>query len=195
MKIQRTLAALAIATLAALPASAATTYTIDLSHSNVDFTIRHLIANVRGSFGAFEGTIVMDPDPAKSSVEFTIQAKSINTANEQRDGHLRSPDFFDVEKFPTITFKSTTVKKTGDKAYEVTGPLTMRGVSKVVTLPVSFLGEVKDPWGNSKAGFSTATTINRQDFGVSWNKALDQGGFLLGDEVKVEINLEVGAKK
>ena len=194
MKIHRLLAAAAVAALAALPASA-TTYTIDLSHSNVDFTIRHLIANVRGSFGAFEGTIVMDADPAKSSVDFTIQAKSIDTANEQRDGHLRSPDFFDVEKYPTITFKSTAVKKTGDKAYEVTGPLTMRGVTKVVTLPVTFLGEVKDPWGNTKAGFSIATTINRQEFGVSWNKALDQGGFVLGDEVKVEINLEVGAKK
>lgn len=185
---------LALAALAARPA-AATTYGIDKGHSNVDFTIRHLVGNVRGAFSDFDGTIVMDADPAKSSVEFTIQAKSIDTGNEQRDNHLRSADFFDVEKFPTLTFKSSAIKKTGDNAYQVTGTLTMRGVAKEITLPVTYLGEVKDPWGNTKAGFSTTTSLNRKDFGVSWNKTLDQGGFLLGDDVKVEINLEVGAKK
>lgn len=195
MKTRQLFAVSALALLAALPAAAATTWTVDKSHSNVDFTVRHLMANVRGHFADFEGTIVMDADPAKSSVEFTIQAKSVDTANEQRDTHLRSADFFDVEKHPTLTFKSTAVKKTGDNTYEVTGPLTMRGVSKVITLPVSFLGEAKDPWGNLKAGFATSTVLDRKEFGINWNKALDQGGFILGDDVKVEISLEVGAKK
>jgi polyisoprenoid-binding protein YceI len=195
MTTRRIVAAFALATLAALPAAAATTWTIDKSHSNVDFNVRHLMALVRGHFADYEGTIVMDADPAKSSVEFTIQSKSIDTANEQRDTHLRSADFFEVEKHPTITFKSTAVKKTGDNAYEVTGPLTMRGVTKVIPLPVAFLGEAKDPWGNTKAGFSLSTVLNRKDFGINWNKALDQGGFILGDEVKVQIDLEVGVKK
>ena len=195
MITRRIVAAFALATLTALPAVAATTWTVDKAHSNVDFSVRHLMANVRGHFADYDGVIVMDADPAKSSVEFTIQSKSIDTANEQRDTHLRSADFFEVEKYPAITFKSTAVKKTGDNAYEVTGPLTMRGVTKVVTLPVTFLGEAKDPWGNLKGGFSLSTVLNRKDFGINWNKALDQGGFILGDEVKVEINLEVGVKK
>lgn len=195
MTTRRIVAAFALATLTALPAVAATTWTVDKAHSNVDFSVRHLMANVRGHFADYDGVIVMDADPAKSSVEFTIQSKSIDTANEQRDTHLRSADFFEVEKYPAITFKSTAVKKTGDNAYEVTGPLTMRGVTKVVTLPVTFLGEAKDPWGNLKGGFSLSTVLNRKDFGINWNKALDQGGFILGDEVKVEINLEVGVKK
>src|SRR6185295_3137577 len=120
---------------------------------------------------------------------------SIDTNVPDRDKHLRSADFFDVEKFPEITFKSKSIKATGKDAYNVTGTLTMHGVSKEVTLPVTFQGEAKDPWGNTRAGFGTSTTLNRKDYGIVWNKALDAGGALLGDEVKVEINLETVKKK
>ncbi|MCZ7650495.1 MAG: YceI family protein [Thermoanaerobaculia bacterium] len=184
-----------LALAAALPAAAATTWVVDPAHSNVDFVVRHLMANVRGQFTEFDATVVMDPDPAKSSVEFTIQAKSIDTANEQRDTHLRSPDFFDVEKHPTITFRSTEIRRKGENAYEVTGPLTMRGVTQVITLPVSFLGELVDPWGNTKIGFETETRLDRKEYGINWNQALDRGGLLLSDEVRVEIGLQFGVKK
>ena len=176
--------------LLALPLSAAT-YTIDNGHSETAFQIRHLVTKVRGQFDNFEGTIQFDPNNWKdSSVEFTIQAASINTFHEERDKHLRSADFFDVEKFPTITFKSKKFKKKGD-VYNVVGDLNMHGVTKEVTLPVRFLGEATDPWGNSKAGFETEIMLDRQDYGISWNAALDQGGFILGDDVRVIINLEV----
>jgi polyisoprenoid-binding protein YceI len=128
-------------------------------------------------------------------VEFTLKAASIDTSNENRDKDLRGANFFDVEKFPEITFKSTSVKAAGKDRYDVTGTLTMRGVAREVTLPVSFLGFGKDPWGNEKAGFSTDVTLNRKDFGIVWNKALDSGGVLLGDEVWVSINLETAKKK
>jgi polyisoprenoid-binding protein YceI len=189
-------ASLALATALTAPAQAVDTYAIDKSHSEVSFQVRHLVTNTRGQFDDYTGTIKMDAaNPANSSVEFTIQATSINTFNENRDKHLRSPDFFEVEKHPTIAFKSSKVTKTGDNKYDVTGTFTMRGVSKELTLPVTFLGQVKDPWGNTKAGFETATTLNRKDYGIVWNAALDQGGFVLGDEVKVAINLEVNLQK
>ena len=189
------LAFVLLALAAALPAAAATTWVVDPAHSNVDFVVRHLMANVRGQFTAFDATVVMDTDPAKSSVEFTIQAKSVDTANEQRDAHLRSADFFDVENHPTITFRSTAVRKTGENAYEVTGQLTMRGVTRVITLPVTFLGEMVDPWGNTKVGFETETRLDRKEYGINWNKALDRGGYILSDEVRVAIGLQFGAKK
>jgi len=128
-------------------------------------------------------------------VEFTINATSIDTDNADRDKHLKSPDFFDVEKNPTISFKSTKVTPAGTNKYSVDGALTMRGVSKQVTLPVEFLGFGKDPWGNDRAGFAVETNLNRKDYGLLWNKALDQGGFVLGDDVKVVINLETIKKK
>jgi polyisoprenoid-binding protein YceI len=186
----------AMLTLAAAPALAADSLVIDRSHSEAGFQVRHLFTNVRGRFGAFEGTIAMDPaKPEASSVRFTIDASSIDTDNADRDKHLRSPDFFDVANHPSITFTSEKIRATGKDRYAVTGMLTMRGVSKTMTLPVSFLGTGKDPWGNERAGFSTSVTLNRKDFGINWNKALDNGGVLLGDEVAVTVDIEAVKQK
>jgi polyisoprenoid-binding protein YceI len=189
--------ALALAGLTASPALAATeTWVVDKNHSEVSFQIRHMMAKVRGSFNDFSGSIVADPaKPEAAQVEFTVKAASIDTNNENRDKHLRSADFFDVEKYPEITFKSARIVPNGKDKYEVTGSLTLHGVTKEVTLPVSFLGFMKDPGGNDKAGFEATATLNRKDFGIVWNKNLDAGGFLLGDEVWVTINLEAGKKK
>lgn len=182
--------------LAQTPAATTEAWGIDKSHSSVQFKVRHLMANVTAGFNEFEGAINVDrANPAKSSVEFTIQAKSIDTANENRDNHLRSPDFFDVEKFPTISFKSSSVKAKSATQFDVTGDLTMHGVTKTVVLPVTFLGFGKDPRGNEKGGFEIETTVNRKDYGIVWNRSIDEGGVLLGDDVKVMINLEVGKKK
>ena len=187
-------AAAALATLAALPLRAET-YSIDPGHSEVGFSVRHMVTNVRGRFNDFSGTVNMDPkNLPKSSVEFHIKTTSIDTAVPDRDKHLRSADFFDAEKYPEITFKSESIAPAGKDKYNVTGTLTMHGVSKKVTLPVSFLGQAKDPWGGTRAGFETATTLNRKDYGISWNKALDSGGVLLGEDVKVEINIEAKAE-
>ena len=178
--------------LLALPASAASTYAIDPAHSEVSFQIRHLVTKVRGTFGKFDGTIVKDDaSPAASSVEFSVQVESIDTGVADRDKHLRSPDFFDAATHPAISFKSTQVEKVSDGEYKVTGPLAIHGITKVVTLPVTYDGEVKDPWGNVKGGFSTSIRLNRKDFGLTWNKALDNGSLLLGEDVDVTINLEV----
>lgn len=186
---------LAVFVLAA-PAGAADAYSIDPSHSEVSFQVRHFVTQQRGEFNDFGGTVVMDPeDPATSSVEFWVDVESIDTRNADRDKHLRSEDFFHVERYPRITFESRSVTKTGESTYDVLGTLTLRGVSREVTLPVTFLGTVDDPWGNTRAGFSTATTIDRKEYGVNWNQALDQGGFVLGDDVTVSINLETVRKK
>jgi polyisoprenoid-binding protein YceI len=181
---------------AASPALAADTYTFDKAHTTVLFQVRHIFTNVTGKFREFEGTIQVDrANPAASSVDFTIQAASIDTNEPKRDEHLRSADFFDVAKNPKITFKSTAVKATGKDAYQVTGDLTMHGVTKPVTLAVAFLGEGKDPWGNEKLGFDVTGSLNRQDFGINWNKTLDNGGVLVGDEVKVQIGVEANKAK
>lgn len=167
------------------------TYAIDPAHSSVTFRVRHLLTKVDGRFGEFTGTVTGDPKkPETASVAFTIKAASIDTRVEKRDAHLRSADFFDAEKYPEITFKSTRITSKGGDAYDVAGVLTMHGVSKEVVLPVSFLGEIKDPWGKTRAGFSLALTLNRKDFGINWNKTLDQGGLMLGDDVDVTIDLE-----
>ena len=194
MKARFTVLAAALAL--ASPALAADTYQFDKAHTTVGFQVRHIVTNLGGKFQDFSGTIKVDRvKPETSSVEFTIQAASINTNDPKRDEHLKSPDFFDVANQPTITFKSTSVKPTGKDAYDVAGNLTMRGVTKAITLPVTFLGEGKDPWGNEKIGFETATTLNRKDYGINWNKALDQGGLLVGDEVKVQISVEANKVK
>lgn len=186
----------AAAALLVQPALAAETYVVDKAHSEVSFQIRHLMGKVRGYFADFSGTIKADSaQPEASTVEFTVVASSINTLNADRDKHLRSADFFDVEKFPQITFKSTRIKSVGKDRYDVTGDFSMHGVTKSITLPVSFLGSVKDPWGNEKASFETTTTLNRKDYGIVWNKALDTGGLLLGDEVAITISLETGKPK
>ena len=189
-------AALASVLALASPALAADTYQIDKSHTTVGFQVRHIFTMLGGKFQDFSGTIKVDKaKPESSSVEFTIQAASIDTNNEKRDGHLRSPDFFDAAKFPTLSFKSTKVVAKGKDMLEVTGDFTMRGVTKSITIPVTFLGEGKDPWGNEKMGFETSTTLDRKDYGINWNKALDQGGALVGDEVKVQISVEANKVK
>ena len=180
-----------LTTAVALPAQAAETFNVDPGHSEVGFQIRHLVTQVRGKFTDYKGTILLDPaKPESSNVQFDIKAASIDTGVADRDKHLRSADFFDVEKYPEITFRSKSVKVTGKDQYAVTGTLTLHGVSKDITLPVTLNGTVKDPWGNQRAGWSTETTLNRKDYGIVWNKALDNGGALLGDDVKVAINLE-----
>lgn len=173
----------------------AATWAIDPGHSVVEFSVRHLmISTVKGHFGKLEGTIVGNPDDMSGgSVEATIDANSIDTRDAKRDEHLRSADFFEVEKFPKLTFKSTDVKKTGDNTYDVTGDLTIRDKTRAVTLKTEFLGKATDPWGNEKIGFSASTSINRKDFGLAWNAPLEAGGVLVGDEVK--ITLEIQAAK
>jgi polyisoprenoid-binding protein YceI len=190
------LALSALGALAALPAQAAEIYTIDPGHSEVSFQVRHLVTQVRGKFNEYQGTIALDPAKLESSkVEFRIKAASIDTDLADRDKHLRAEDFFFVEKYPEIVFKSEQIKATGKDTYDVTGKLTLRGVTKTVTLPVTFLGKVRDPWGNDKAGFALETTINRKDYGIVWNAALDNGGVVLGDDVKIAINLETQQQK
>jgi polyisoprenoid-binding protein YceI len=182
--------------LAATPLFAAETYTVDKVHSNAQFTIRHLMSKVTGKFTEVEGAVQVDrTKPEASAVEFKIKTASIDTANKQRDDHLRSPDFFDAANNPEITFKSSKMKATGKDSYQVTGTLTIRGVSKEITVPVSVLGEMKDPWGNERVGFEIQTTLNRKDYNILWNKTLDAGGYLLGDDVAVNLTLEAVKKK
>ena len=170
-------------------------YTIDSNHSNVAFKVRHLVSKVGGEFTEFDGTITVDfSNLDVSGVQFTIQAASLDTRNKDRDSHLRSVDFFDVEKFPEITFTSTKITKIDNDSFAVAGTLTMHGVSKPITLTVDYLGEMT-AMGGTRAGYELSTTLDRKDFGVSWNRALDTGGFILGDDVAVIINLEVVKQK
>jgi polyisoprenoid-binding protein YceI len=175
------------------PAAAAELYRVDPVHSEVSFQVRHLVSKVRGRFTEFDGEIRMDREqPERSNVRFTVRAASIDTGVADRDTHLRSADFFDVEQFPEIVFESIDGKVTrkGEDRYTVDGTLTLRGVARELPLDVEFLGFAKDPWGNEKAGFETTLTLNRKDFGMVWNAALDNGGLLLSDEVKIAINLQ-----
>lgn len=194
--MKKTLLILSLVTMAAPTALAGDVWKIDKGHSEASFQVRHLVTQTRGRFTDFDGQIVADSaKPEASSVEFKIKVTSIDTDVEDRDKHLRSPDFFDVATYPEITFNSTAVKSSGKDTYAVTGNLSMRGVTKQITLPVTFLGTAKDPWGNERAGFETTITLNRKDYGINWNKALDQGGFVLSDEVKVAINIEAIKQK
>lgn len=187
----RMLSVLASLVLSASSALAADVYTVDKVHSEAGFQVRHLMSKVRGRFAEFAGTVSVDAArPDASSVEFTIKAASIDTSNADRDAHLRSADFFDVRTYPEITFKSSRIAAKGQDRYDVAGTLTLHGVSKEITLPVAFLGFAKDPWGGERAGFETTVTLNRKDFGIVWNKALDTGSLVLGDEVSVSISLE-----
>ena len=182
-----------LATLVAGSALAATeSFVIDKNHSEATFQVRHLVSRVGGKFDDFNGTIAIDrSNPALSSVEFAIKAPSIDTGNPDRDKHLRSADFFDVEKFPEIIFKSTSIKPGAKKdTYDVTGNFTMHGITRQITLPVEFLGFMKGPRGREFAGFTTKTTINRKEYGVLWNRALDAGGTLLSDDVDITVNIE-----
>jgi len=187
--------ALFVAGLTAAAMLSAETYVVDKNHSDASFRIRHFASKVRGRFADFEGTINADPaKPEASSVTFTIKTASIDTSQPDRDKHMKSADFFDVEKYPEITFKSSKMTPAGKDKYDVTGTLTMHGVSKEVTLPVTYLGTVKDPRGNERTSFEIDTKLNRKDFGMTWNRALDAGGFMLSDDVDVEIALETVKK-
>lgn len=169
-------------------------YDIDPAHSAAAFAVKHMmVSTVRGEFDKVSGTVVLDEkDLKKSRIEATIDATTISTRNEKRDAHLKSPDFFDVEKFPTITFKSSEVKAAGKGKFKVAGDLTLHGVTKPVVLDVeSASTEAKDPYGNIKRGAVATTKLNRKDFGLSWNAALETGGVAVSDEVVVTIDLEL----
>ena len=170
-------------------------YTIDTAHSRVGFVARHaMVTKVRGSFDEFEGSIHLDGEtPEKSSGKVTIQAKSINTRNSQRDDHLRSNDFLDMDNQPEITFASTGIKQTGDADFVVSGDLSIRGVTKPVEIAFEYTGTATDPFGNERVGLEGSVVINRKDFGVSWNAALEGGGVLVSEKVTLEI--EVSAIK
>jgi polyisoprenoid-binding protein YceI len=177
-------------------AAVAKTFKIDQAHTNVMFRVSHLFSTVTGRFTDFDGQITFDDGkPLETKVVGSIVAASINTDNEKRDKHLRSADFFDVEKFPTITFSADKVTDVDQGAHKAKlhGTLTMHGVSRPIVLEGQFLGAGKDPWGNSKAGFRGTTRLNRKDFGLSWNQALETGGVLVGEEIEIVIDVEAGA--
>lgn len=170
-----------------------TTYAIDASHSQVGFSVKHMMfTTVRGVFNGFEGTIVVDHDnPAKSSVDVTIDASTITTGDLKRDEHLRSADFFDVATYPTITFKSTSLDFKDVEDFTILGELTMHGVTESVKIKAEQTGEGTNPWGVDVVGFEGSTKINRKNFGLNWNAALEKGGVLVGDEIKISLELQV----
>ncbi|NOU28331.1 MAG: YceI family protein [Polyangiaceae bacterium] len=167
------------------------TWNIDASHSSIHFIARHMIiTKVRGAFKAFAGTIALDEaDMTKSSVQVDIEAGSIDTAEPKRDGHLKSPDFFDVEKYPSLSFKSKSIQKSGNN-YEVVGDLTIHGVTKEVTLHSLFEGRGKDPWGGERVAFAAKTSVNREDFGLTWNQVLEAGGVLVSSKIEIELEIQ-----
>ncbi|MDQ3451105.1 MAG: YceI family protein [Actinomycetota bacterium] len=165
-------------------------YQIDPSHSSVEAVARHLmVSKVRGRFGVFSGTIVVADDVAQSRVEVEIDATSVDTRDAQRDGHLRSGDFLGVERFPTLTFVSTQVDRDGDD-WKVRGDLTIRDVTNAVTLDVEYLGQLSDPWGNTRAAFSATTPLDRESFGMTWNQALEAGGVMVSKTLNIELEIE-----
>ena len=167
------------------------TYTLDPAHTRIGFVARHaMVTKVRGSFDEFAGTAVLDgANPANSRVEVTIEAASIDTRNAQRDEHLRGNDFLAMQEYPKITFASTGVRQAGETTFEVTGDLTIKGVTNEITIPFEFEGSAKDPFGNQRVGFEGAVTINRKDYGVTWNAALEGGGVLVSDKVTLEFEI------
>jgi polyisoprenoid-binding protein YceI len=173
--------------------AARTTWKIDPIHSHIEFSVRHLmITTVKGRFTGVDGSVVIDEaDPSKSSVDVRIEASTVDTREPQRDGHLRSADFFDVEKFPHLTFKSTRVGDRTGGDFTVTGDLTIHGVTREIVLQVTDEGRGKDPWGGERAGFSATTKLNRKDYGLTWNQALETGGVVVGDEVKIRLDLQL----
>ncbi len=175
---------------------AKTKWEIDHSHSSVDFSVKHMvIAKVKGTFDKFEATIVADPeDLTTAEIEFSVDTASVNTRNEDRDKHLRSADFFDSEHFPQMTFKALKIEKKSAAEYKVSGELTIRGKTRLEFFTVTYEGQGKDPWGGERAGFSVSGKLNRTDFGLVWNAALETGGFLVGDQVDISLEIE-GVKK
>jgi len=188
--------AILLTIIVAMPGMAADTYSIDPVHSKVGFAVRHMvISNVEGRFTDFAGTIVYDEeDPAKSSVRVTIKVASINTDNQKRDAHLKSPEFFDVEKYPEITFVSKKVSKTDD-GFVAVGDLTIRDMTREIELPFVIHGVVQDPWGNTRLGAEADVTVNRLDYGMTWSKKLDSGGLVLGEKVKIHLAVEAVKQK
>ena len=166
------------------------TWTFDPAHTSIGFTVKHLMAaKVRGSFKSFSGTIEQGDTPDATSATVTIEAASIDTGAEDRDNHLRSPDFLEVDSHPTITFETTSIAGTG-RHFDVVGDLTIKGVTKPVSLSMTYGGIVPDPWGNEKAIFSGETKINREAFGLTWNQALEAGGWLVGKDVSIEVEVQ-----
>ena len=185
-----------VALLASMTIANAQTWQLDKSHSSVKFSVTHMmVSETEGNFKSFTGNVsAQKEDFSDLNADFSIQVNSINTDDEKRDGHLKSPDFFDAEKYPTITFKSTSFKKADEKTYKLVGQLTMHGVTKPVTFDVKYNGTAKDPYGNTKAGFRASTVVKRSDYNISWNKVLDTGGFALSDDVQVFVNIELNKK-
>ena len=174
-------------------ATALSTWNIDPAHSAAEFKVRHMmISNVKGKFSGLSGSLKLDEtDYTHSSIEVSIPSASVSTVDDKLDAHLKNEDFFDVKKFPTLTFKSTSIRSTGDHDYEVTGDLSIRGVTKSVTLSVNDLSEPsKDPWGNLRIGLSGSAKVNRKDFGLVWNAPLEFGGVLVGDEVTITLDVQ-----
>jgi polyisoprenoid-binding protein YceI len=167
------------------------TYAIDAVHSRFGFVARHaMVTKVRGSFNEFEGTTTIDgADPSKSTVQVTLKVDSVDTRNAQRDGHLKTNDFLDIEKFPEITFVSTSIEHDGGNDFQVTGDLTIKGVTKSVTLPLEYQGTAKDPYGNDRIGFEGSLVISRSDYGVSFNAALETGGVLVSEKITLEFEI------
>lgn len=181
-----------MATATTTPASTIT-WKLDPAHSHAEFKVRHMmISNVKGSFSGLTGTLTEHTvDSSLSTIEASVPVASVNTSDPQRDGHLKSPDFFDAEKYPEMTFKSTGVEKKGAEEYAVTGDLTIHGVTKPVTFAVEGpTAPGKDPWGNTRIGISATTKINRKDFGLNWNAALETGGILVGEEVQITLEAQ-----
>ena len=189
MKTTLRTAAVVCLVLTAASLRAADTYTIDPAHSNVGFGVTHLVINtVHGKFTEFSGTVAVEGSEVKQATG-TIQAKSIDTGIERRDTHLKSADFFEVAKFPTITFQSKRAEKKGGETILV-GDFTMHGVTKELALPVTLKGPIKDPWGKSRIGLQARTKLNRKDYGLKYNQAMETGGLVVGDEIELEINAE-----
>jgi polyisoprenoid-binding protein YceI len=180
-------------TTAATTAPALTTFTIDPSHTEAGFAVKHLmISTVRGRFADVTGQVAFDPsDLTTGSVDVSINTTSVDTREEKRDAHLRSADFFDVEQFPVITFKSRRIQNVTGDAFQVVGDLTIKGVTREVVLEAENQGLQKDPWGGERAGFSAKTVINRKDYGLGWNVALETGGILVGEDVKINLDVEL----
>ena len=192
---KKILAAISVLVLVSSGAWAAT-YKVDPDHSTVSFKIKHLLSKVQGRFNKFEGTIDYEPgSPEVWKAAGTIDTSSIDTNNEPRDKHLRGPDFFDVGKYPAIEFRSTGLKDVSETTAKVEGILKMHGVEKPVALDAEILGVSNDPWGNVRAAFTASTKINRKDFGITWNEALETGGLLLGEDVDVTLDIEAIEQK
>lgn len=169
------------------------TWQIDHSHSHIYFTARHMmISKVRGRFEQWQGSVQFDEtNPAATAVNVTVDVSSINTRDPQRDGHLNSPDFFNVAQFPHMTFKSTRVELLNDTEAKLVGDLTIRGITREVVFDVDYAGQAKSPWGTTSAGFSASGVINRKDWGLTWNQTLETGGMLVGEKINIEIELEL----